>query len=436
LWALFLIVVTAGFLTIYPDLDSIGVIKAAVMWFDGIRGSVGWVLAGIGGLLLLMRVASAYLHPDRSIRRVKLGAPLFFGVIGLLLVFLPAAIMQETRVWAAAITAIVGWFMNFLVAPYLGDVVRYVRATPSTVERRARVRDRGIALLEALHAKRLTTEDMWRHTQAEAKDEPYYDRIVIVGHSLGSIVAYDLLQLFWERHGPTHHEDWPASNTKVQEALADVDAFVKDQWGDPQVPFATVKFFAAQETLRNVLRDEKPHWRISDLITLGSPLAHSEFLLADSVAEMERAFDERRFATSPPHPDKTRGPTMLYPGMGDKTLYPHFAAQFAVVKWTNIHDHNHVPILGDLISGALGWLFGPGIDEHVVAIKRPRWPWVLRRIFTHTQYWSWHESYLASADEVKQAGKPGLELDERRAILWKKVPAHVQRLREALRLGT
>jgi hypothetical protein len=438
LWALFLIVVTAGFLTVYPDLAEVDFIKSMKAAFGEMtRFWTGMAFIAIGAAVLLISFVLALLHPDRDVRRVKLGVPLVLIGIGLLVRFLPAVIIEEPRVWAAAITAVVGWFMNVLVAPYLGDVVRYVRATPSTVERRMMVRDRGIELLEALHAKRLDDEDMWRHTQADANDQPYYDRIVIVGHSLGSIVAYDLLQLFWERHGPTHHEDWPASNTKVQQALADVDQFVKQQWGKPQVqPFAKAKFFAAQATLQDMLRIEKPHWRISDLITLGSPLAHSEFLLADSVAEMERAFDERRFATSPPHPDKARGPTMLYPGKGDSTLYPHFAAQFAVVKWTNIHDHSHNPLLGDLISGALGWLFGPGIEEHEVAIMRPKRPWIIRRIFTHTQYWSWDESYVAGAEDVANAGAPGLTLEERRKILWAKVPEHVRQLRLALRLGT
>lgn len=434
LWALALITVTAGLLTLYPDLDGVPFVTEAVMWFASIRQQAGMVLGALGGLALLLGLVAAI--RAGTIRKLRLGAPLFFGLAGAVLHFLPDDMAKEPRIWAAAITAVVAWFMNFLVAPYLGDVVRYVRATPSTVERRRLVRERGLALLEAIHAKRLDGEDMWRHTGATGAEKPYYDRIVIVGHSLGSIVAYDLLQLFWERHGPTHHQDWPAAGETIQTALADVDTFVNGQWGDePYTTFPREEFFDAQRRLQKVLRDESPHWRITDLITLGSPLSHAEFLLADSVEEMRHAFLDRRFATSPPHPDRARGATMLYPGKGGKTLYPHFAAQFATVKWTNIHDHSHLPLFGDLISGALGWLFGPGVEDHNVTIKRGGWPWLIRRIFTHTQYWSWHDKYVATDEQRKEAVSPDADPKERRTILWRNVPDHIRKLRLALRLG-
>jgi hypothetical protein len=436
LWVLFLIVVTAALVTIYPNLYTfIPFVPEFAAWFGSMRGNIGVAIVWLGVLWFLISLVLSMFGSNRTIRRVKLSGPLVLLVIGALLVYLPTSIADEPRVWAAAITAGMGWFMNFLVAPYLGDVVRYVRATPSTVERRRLVRERGMALLEAIHAKRLDDEDLWRHTEAETDNRPYYDRVVIVGHSLGSIVAYDLVQLFWEKHGPTHHQDWLATNTKVQAALKACDAFVKDECGTPPLrPFRLDEFHTAQKDLQDVIRDERPHWRITDLITLGSPLAHAEFLLADSVDEVRKAFDERRFATSPPHPDPILGPTMLYPGKGTETLYPHFAAQFAAVKWTNIHDHSHVPLLGDLISGSLTWLFGPGIDEHKVAIKRPHRPWILRRIFTHTQYWTWDDSYVADEAQRTNAAAPGLTLPERRKELWHNVPEHIRRLRLALRL--
>ncbi|TIQ01661.1 MAG: hypothetical protein E5X57_34190, partial [Mesorhizobium sp.] len=68
--------------------------------------------------------------------------------------------------------------------PYFGDVAAYVRAEAATVEKRALVRDRGLTLL-----RRLMMDDG-------------YDRIVLVSHSLGSIIAYDLLQILWADFRP------------------------------------------------------------------------------------------------------------------------------------------------------------------------------------------------------------------------------------------
>jgi hypothetical protein len=59
------------------------------------------------------------------------------------------------------------------IVPYFGRVVRYTVAKPDNVAARENIRKRGLALLDELHKG--------------------YDRIIIVGHSLGSILAYDLI---------------------------------------------------------------------------------------------------------------------------------------------------------------------------------------------------------------------------------------------------
>jgi hypothetical protein len=338
------------------------------------------------------------------------------------------------------LTAAVSLAMQAVIAPYAGDVVRYVRATPSTVERRRLVRERGLALLEALHKKRLKGPERDAFTQATADDPPLYDRIVIVGHSLGTIVAYDILQLFWEKYGPTLHQDWVAGDKDVQAALAECDTYVQAAWADPRGPVDAAKFEASRDKLFTLLRDAKPRWRISDLITLGSPLTHAEFLLADSPEEIEEAFVERRFATSPPHPDLSQSGSMLFRGRGPKgPLFPHFAAQFAAVRWTNLFDESDNPLTGDIISGSLANSFGPAIREYDLAITRPAAPGLFRRVFTHTQYWSWHESYEPSAENAETAERmeaTNIDDEARRALLWHRVPEHIRQLRLALRLGT
>lgn len=382
------IVVLAGFTTIYPDaVEAQAWVKDLGFWMNLARPYAAGLLALAGIVLFVIRATRA-----KTMAEARLGWPLLLIGAAVALVAVPAPIAASLRFWAGALTAGVGWFMNYLVAPYLGDVVRYVRATPQTVGKRRDVRERGLALLEAIHAKRLKSGgEMADFTQASTKETPLYDRIVVVGHSLGSMVAYDLLQLFWEKHGPTHHQEWIAGNAEVQQALAEVDAFVQRAWATwPPTPIDQAAFAAAQQKLFGLLRDERPHWRISDLITLGSPLAHAEFLLADSERDVRQAFEERRFATSPPHPEPTSGGSMLFRGRGPSgALYPHFATQFAAVRWTNIHDESENPLFGDVFAGPLAPVFGPGITDFDDEVRRAALPGALGRVFTHTSYWDW-----------------------------------------------
>ena len=104
---------------------------------------------------------------------------------------------------------------------------------------------------------------------------------------------------------------------------------------------------------------------------------------------------------------------MLYRGQGPAgPLYPHFAAQFAAVRWTNLCDETPIPVFGDLISGRLAPIFGPGLVEYDVKITRPGLCWPLSRIFTHTEYWTWDDRYARGHE-----------------------PEHLTLLRQALRLG-
>jgi hypothetical protein len=75
--------------------------------------------------------------------------------------------------------ALVAYLMQYLVSPYVGDVARYVRADPRNIAMRAAIRDRGLKLLKDLH------------------DRQSYQRIIFVAHSLGTVIAYDLISLLW-----------------------------------------------------------------------------------------------------------------------------------------------------------------------------------------------------------------------------------------------
>ena len=60
---------------------------------------------------------------------------------------------------------------------------------------------------------------------------------------------------------------------------------------------------------------------------------------------------------------------------------PHHAAVFAPVRWTNLFFPPRLTLWGDLVSGALAPVFGPGIRD-VPLTTRQR-----AGLLSHTLYW-------------------------------------------------
>lgn len=392
LWVLAILFAGFSFAILEPDKGPFGsFVASTVALLAGVRTPLAMILAGVGVLLLAFRAFAT-----RPVSQMKFGLPVVLLVSsGVLLFFWDAA--SKPRAWAAVLTAGVAALIAGIVVPYVGDVARYTRATPSTIAKREAVRARGLALLRALH------------DQTETKDGVegrVYDRIVLVAHSLGAIVAYDLLSQLWEERGPNHKRGSPPSD-KVIVALKKVDAYVAKVWvNDPPLSdeaFPVLEYQKAQAAVFKALAESKKGWLISDFITVGSPLVHAEFLMADSRDELSRNFRERFLCSSPPRPDEPSS-SMLY-----DNGYAHFAAPFAAVRWTNIYDEHWFPLFGDIVSGPVRTRerFGPGINEHRVAIRQP---W-LGRFVTHSLYWTWRKGY---AD---------------------KLPDHIRLLREALALS-
>src|SRR3546814_2213175 len=59
---------------------------------------------------------------------------------------------------------------------------------------------------------------------------------------------------------------------------------------------------------------------------------------------------------------------------------PHHGAAFAPTVWTNVYFPNLFLVFGDIISGPVSGLFGPGVLDVEVPIGGPT--------FRHTHYWS------------------------------------------------
>jgi pimeloyl-ACP methyl ester carboxylesterase len=255
------------------------------------------------------------------------------------------------------------------VIPYFGDVAAYVQPKPQTLKNRADVRERGLNLLRSL------------------SDDDEYDRIVLVGHSLGSVIAYDLLSILWSERCPRTLT--VSDDRALLAAIRDVEKFAllpADLPGEMKDD-ARHALRQAQWSLYALLRKrsgrtEKP-WKISDFVTLGSPLTHAEFLAAHNLEQLYDRVRDRLLPVCPPLSESAMERRLLY-YRARRVRAMHHAAPYAATRWTNIFDIGNLITTGDPFSGALRQNFGAGIEEHRVELRHPRWG----RIFTHTQYWS------------------------------------------------
>src|SRR5262249_54391218 len=113
-----------------------------------------------------------------------------------------------------------------------------------------------------------------------------------------------------------------------------------------------------------------PRWLITDFVTLGSPLAHAEFLIAASADDLAKRKFERELPESPPLREEldpnvfrlAQATHKLPVGADFKTSklisFPppsaphvwelHHAAPFAVVRWTNVYDTASLVFRGDI----------------------------------------------------------------------------------------
>ena len=345
--------------------------------------------------------------------------------------------------WIGAIlvavgTVAIGWILGFVVR-YFGDVARYVKAKPANVARRQEIRECGVQLLETLMGV----------TPGGKKGASEYDRIVVVGHSLGSIVAYDILTHAFARvHGIAARAD---KFPPAQPARARLERMIRRASGLPEraaaapgsapapaeadEPWSIDAFQAAQAEAREELVAAGSPWIVSDFVTLGSPLTHAEFLLARDRRGVSEAKLQRRLPSCPPTLEHDRSTGLQHftyrpewlRRIGDShdpdaPRMPHHAALFAYTRWSNLHSPQRLIAFGDIISGPLADLFGlEAADGTVQGIRDiavlPRlnddgtpdlaepWPF-----FTHTRYWSGR-----IADDPP--------------------PHHILKLRKVLRLG-
>lgn len=273
---------------------------------------------------------------------------------------------------------ITGWMVKSL-----GDLARYTDDSPDNIEMRQAIRQRVVRLLEKLH------------------NDERYTRIVVVGHSLGGIVAYDALRLLWAKRtgGDTGTIPGKVDDGEVADAARSLQSLTAKSLqslrsvsteSDPGALDALKEFCARQHALYGSLGEDayhipvqaivggqqqlvrRPVWKITDLVTLGSPIAYPELLLADGKPEEFRDLVwERQLPTCPPQPVDGGGYRYeATPGAGKQY---HHGAMFAITRWTNVYargDFAGAPIVADTL--------GSGV------INKELRGWPLR---SHGKYW-------------------------------------------------
>jgi hypothetical protein len=345
------------------------------------------------------------LHNTRvlSARRwmvVSLAAFMFIAVV-LLKTFGPPAIAGVAMV-VVGLVVLLDWISDSVLLRVIGDVSRYLDVAPRNIARRHAILQGGIELLQSLHAER---SDLAKGEQGNA---PYvYDRIVVVGHSLGSVIGYELIKHYWARVN------------RYLEVAADSVKKIEEE-SKSQSPDATAKYHRLQFALWRELgrsRDTDPEqrpqalapprWLVTDFVTLGSPLTYGAILLAESAAEFCEKTSLRELPTCPPNRSARDRPGgfavhLWHEASGhenDPTLILHHAAPFALTRWTNFFYE------ADPIAGPLSNIFGNGIcDIPVDPTRMLGRPEGHRRGFNglklHTGYWPGFPNHIPELIEI------------------------------------
>lgn len=185
------------------------------------------------------------------------------GVFGTA-VYFREMFFATTTWWSILAPLVVTSVVDFAIIRTLGDAARYLHRTAQNTGRRVEILSKGVELLRAVH------------------DSGRYDRVIVVGHSLGSVIGYDILTYTWSLYHAGRQNAASTSALDLLEKLAteerlDVEAYQH-----------------AQRRYRQQLRSVGNEWLVTDFVTVGSPLAHAAVLLSDSLQNLRQCRITRR----------------------------------------------------------------------------------------------------------------------------------------------
>ena len=357
---------------------------------------------------LLMRSPKTLPPALKGTWYVLIGLALLILSLGVVALVNEGSLIRNTAL-SAALSLAVAWFITPLVLNIVGDAARYLDPAPGNIASRQAIRQAGVIMLEELHNRQA------------------YDRIILVGHSLGSVIAFDILTHAWPRFNVIRKEDWASTPRAI--ALNKMEKMLQDS-----SPPLDKKDFRQQQ--RRLLAEQQRNgnaWLVTDLITLGSPLTYAEVLLARDKAELKSKQHDRELPSCPPKTEtKMLKPTsdeggvepeheddlpeqakeskedsqikqfISYPTVNKHKRVLHHAAVFGVTRWTNLYFPTKGIVWGDFIGGPVAPQFGEGIKDIPVQTSQRR------GFLSHTLYW--RSKDLSGAPEHIQTLRQALNL--------------------------
>lgn len=357
---------------------------------------VPYGLRVVWGLLWVVVVASAW-----ALWRGP-GADLFDGGAG------AADTVVRTLLGTGAVatvtTIVVSRILPGALTNSFVDVVRYLDASPRSYAVRHEIRKGFVELLQALH------------DAVGPYGRKRYDRIVIVAHSLGAYIAYDGISHLWGTMNHLHDGGGPVDLGGLRE-LEEAASALPDPPGTATAAQVDA-YQRAQHQLWEGVRAQGNPWRITDLVTAGTPMYFAHRLYTKNTSQFRQRVERRELPTCPPHDEEdpannVHGTTRFYSWerktlrtvdgkrkrVARRVLYE--GAPFAVVRWTNVYFPTRAWFFGDWFGGPLAPLFGTGIrDVAVRGNTRPRRAWPPGEWFRSRFVPGWaHALYFRFADD-------------------------------------
>lgn len=230
------------------------------------------------------------------------------------------------------------YFLVFLglkfISQRFGDVLRYTVPHPDNLSYRQNITKNAVDFLTTLHQKF------------------EYDKIIIVGHSLGSVVAYEMLiHTFANLNKSFIHK-----NGLTEDQKKVIDGITNH----------TNKLKKMQEFGWN--------WKVTDFITCGSPLCHADMILTKDKDAFNNKVEYGEYPQSPP---KRLKENHFYQPTSKDYYLPTHDTLFNYVTWNNIYFEN------DTFGGCLTGNFGAGITNYKL------YPNIYKFIIaSHSEYWN------------------------------------------------
>ena len=269
----------------------------------------------------------------------------------------------------------------------LADASRWFAPSPKDIPERDRIRRLGLDLLAALHGK-------------DEDGKQKYGRIVVVGHSLGSVIAYDIIRLAYDQLRQPDSAASTGDPASDQPAAWHFDFQSRDITNESRLS----EYQHFQRQLHAEQRSMGVPWLVTDLITLGSPITHAHDLWTSKTADFATRRAENEYPSCPPigefqHSECRRArrgraaivgadsPIAFYRTREEGPLIAHEASPFASTRWTNLYFPMTWWLAGDPVGGPLRDVVGPGVRDLPVQLSTRSRRRSLLPVVAHTWYW-------------------------------------------------